>query len=98
MILSLITYPLSSKIKPIHTVSANVSKLPPPPFLLFLKKYILFIFSRYENQEAGDFNAILTKDYDKFDMILQVHLLIATLSIIRIDPSVSIVLNVNVCM
>ena len=30
-------------------------------------------FSRYENQEAGDFNAKLTKDYDKFDMILQVH-------------------------
>eukprot|EP00088_Acartia_fossae_P071257 TRINITY_DN9748_c0_g1_i13.p1 TRINITY_DN9748_c0_g1~~TRINITY_DN9748_c0_g1_i13.p1 ORF type:complete len:705 (-),score=118.84 TRINITY_DN9748_c0_g1_i13:132-2192(-) len=32
----------------------------------------LFIpFTRYENQEEGDMNAIITKDYDKFDMILQ---------------------------
>ena len=31
MILSLITYPLNSKIKPIITVYANVSKLPSPP-------------------------------------------------------------------
>ena len=30
MILSLITYPLSPKIKPILTVYANVSELPPP--------------------------------------------------------------------
>jgi len=28
-------------------------------------------FSRYENQKSTDYNAILTKDYDKFDMILQ---------------------------
>ena len=31
MILSLITYPLSPKIKPMLPVYANVSKLPPPP-------------------------------------------------------------------
>ena len=31
MILSLITYPLSPKIKPKHTIFSNVSKLPPPP-------------------------------------------------------------------
>ena len=29
MILSLITYPLSPKIKPKHTIFSNVSKLPP---------------------------------------------------------------------
>ena len=33
MILFPITYPLSPKIKPIHTVFANVSKLPLPPLL-----------------------------------------------------------------
>ena len=39
MILSLITYPLSIKIKPIHTVYANVSNFPPPPsfYLLFFQ-------------------------------------------------------------
>ncbi len=37
MILSLITYPLSPKIKPRHQVYANVSNLlPPPPPLLHL--------------------------------------------------------------
>ena len=29
-------------------------------------------YRRYENQTPGDLNAILTKDFDKFDMILQV--------------------------
>ena len=33
MILSLITYPLSPKIKPRCQVYANVSKLPPPPLV-----------------------------------------------------------------
>jgi len=28
-------------------------------------------FKRYEDQKAGDIDAILTKDFDKFDMILQ---------------------------
>ena len=28
-------------------------------------------YRRYEDQKAGDHNAILTKDFDKFDMILQ---------------------------
>ena len=32
---------------------------------------LLIPFRRYENQEPGDLNAIITKDYDKFDMILQ---------------------------
>lgn len=32
---------------------------------------LLIPFRRYEEQKPGDFNAILTKDYDKFDMILQ---------------------------
>ena len=36
IILSLITYPLSPKIKPITTVYAYVSKLPPPPLVLYI--------------------------------------------------------------
>jgi len=32
---------------------------------------LLISFRRYEDQKAGDHNAILTKDFDKFDMILQ---------------------------
>ena len=36
MIISFITYPLSPKIKPMHQVYANVSKLlPPPPYSKF---------------------------------------------------------------
>ena len=35
---SLITNPLSPKIKHIITVYANVSKLPPPPYLSVLNK------------------------------------------------------------
>ena len=46
MILSLITYPLSPKIKPIHTVSANVSKLPP---LLYLACKVIYIYDKYSN-------------------------------------------------
>merc|ERR1719374_234414 len=32
---------------------------------------LLISFRRYEDQKPGDHNAALTKDYDKFDMILQ---------------------------
>ena len=39
MILSLITYTLSPKIKPILPVYANVSKLPPLP-LFILKNFV----------------------------------------------------------
>ena len=43
MILFLITYPLSPKMKPIHTVYANVSKH--PPLLLFaLLNFVYFVF------------------------------------------------------
>ena len=40
MILSLITYTLSPKIKPILPVYANVSKLPPPPPYLFRTNFV----------------------------------------------------------
>ena len=46
MILSLITYPLSPKIKPILPVYANVSKLPPPLYNMNLKFLLSIIKTR----------------------------------------------------
>ncbi len=43
MILSLITYPLSPKIKPIHQVYTNVSKLTHPPWYKSLQIFITYI-------------------------------------------------------
>ena len=53
MILSLITYPLSPKIKPILTVYANVSELPPPLLQIILFSYELITNKRKEIQIHG---------------------------------------------
>ena len=45
-----------------------VEKLPSP-----LAKDLFDAFERYETQREGDFGARLTKDLDKFDMILQAY-------------------------
>ena len=42
-----------------------------PSFGFALSTYYKVFSRRYEDQKAGDLNARLTKDYDKFDMVLQ---------------------------
>ncbi len=41
-------------------------------YTILWKIHIICVFlQRYEDQDPEDYDAILTKDFDKFDMILQ---------------------------
>ena len=52
--------------KEMKAMRSLVEKLPSP-----LARELFNAFERYETQREGDFGAKLTKDLDKFDMILQ---------------------------
>ena len=57
MILSLITYPLSPKIKPIYQVYANVSELLPPWLLFIVIKiifYIIFLLGTFVRNQFSE--------------------------------------------